>query len=518
MTLTLIYDPKVEVASTGYCWIVPGGSTVSAAGYSVASDAGGNSYVTGSFEGAAAFGGTNLVSHGGTDIFVAKYNADGQLLWARQAGGTHADVGLGVAVDSLGACYVTGYFGSPAEFSGVPLKTTGSFDLFLAKYDPNGKLLWVTNTGTSVGVFGRAIAVDSQGNSYLTGGFKYQAQFGNNTFPNNEFSDIFVAKYGPTGQLRWAVQLGGEAEDVGTGIGVDDQGRSYVTGYFAGDGFFGDDILTSVGDTDMFVARLDPDGQLDWVSQAGEAGTTQASALTLDPNGNVLVAGYFDQLAFFGTNLLFSSGFYDLFLTKFDPAGNVLWARNTETSDAIGAAGVATDGSASVYVTGSFYGPAEFNALTLTNGPSAQLFVAKYDTDGNFAGARQAGGASDDFGYAITTVAGGGYVITGTTTGQSVFGSRILDGGSSVDSVIARVGGSGSETPITLDIQWLPSGTIQLQFNRDQCSDYLLQGSEDLQQWTPLSTPDTLEGLVTYTEVLGTGNAHRFFRLVSPQP
>jgi len=230
------------------------------------------------------------------------------------------------------------------------------------------------------------------------------------------------------------------------------------------------------------------------------------------------VAGYFDQLAFFGTNLLFSSGFYDLFLTKFDRAGNVLWARNTETSNAIGAAGVATDGSASVYVTGSFYGPAEFNALTLTNGPSAQLFVAKYDTDGNFAGARQAGGASNDFGYPITTVAGGGYVITGTTTGQSVFGSRILDGGSSVDSVIARVGGSGSETPITLHIQWLPGGTIQLQFNRDQCSDYLLQGSEDLQQWTPLSTPDTLEGLVTYTEVLGTGNAHRFFRLVSPQP
>lgn len=518
VTLTLIYDPKLVALSTDFCWAVKGGSSGSAAGYSVALDTQGNSYVTGSFVGSVTLGGTNLLSRGASDIFVAKYDSAGQLLWARQAGGTEADVGFGIAVDAAGACHVTGYYIGSADFSGRVLKTTGSYDLFVAKYDSDGKLLWATNTGTSVGILGRAIAVDAQGNSYLTGGFRYESDFGDDTFPNNEFNDIFVAKYGPNGEFRWATQLGGDDDDVGTSIGVDAQGGCYVTGYFADAAFFGDDSLFSVGDSDMFLAKFDTEGQFEWVSQAGEVGETQGAAVSVDPHGNCLVAGYFDLLATFGSHSLFSAGFYDLFLAKYDPQGNVLWARNTETSNAISAAGVATDGAGNAYLTGTFFGPAQFGALSLANGAAAQIFVAKYDADGNIVWARQAGGPADDVGYAVAADAGGSCVITGSTTGVASFGSRELVGGSDPDLAIARVGGRGASYPINLSVQLLSPTTLQLQFNVDSCTSHRLQGSPDLLQWTsiPTSTPDAAGGIGTHVENLGSENPHRFFRLVSP--
>ena len=516
VTLTLLYDPRQTAVTADFCWAILGGTTRIAAGYSVAMDAGGNSYVTGSFEGMATLGGTNLQSRGLSDVLVAKYSPDGRLLWARSAGGTNADAGYGIAVDTAGACYVTGYFSGSAEFGPRTLKTTGSYDMFLAKYDTDGVLQWATNTGASVSAFGRAISVDAQGNSYLTGGFQYQAQFGTTTFPNNEFTDVFVAKYEPNGELGWALQLGGEADDLGTGIGVDGQGGCFVTGYFSGDAFFADEFLTSIGDVDLFVARFDGTGKLLWVNQAGAAGKTEATALSVDSHGNCLVTGYFDLIADFGTNSLFTSGFYDLFLTKYDANGMVLWARNTETSNAISAGGVATDGAGNAYLTGSFYGPAHFGPVTLTNGSTAQIFLAKVDADGNFGWVRQAGGPLDDIGYGVAADAGGDVVVTGTSVGLATFGSRVLSGGTGTDLVIARVGGSGNLEPIQLLIQRLATGEFQLQFQIDSCVAYRLQGSDDLLEWTTLATPEPIDSVVTYIESVPAVAAHRFFRVVSP--
>ncbi len=516
VTLTLIYDPQQTAAAADFCWAILGGTTRIAAGYSVAMDASGNSYVTGSFEGIVTLGGTNLQSRGLSDVFIAKYSFDGQLLWARSAGGTNADAGYGIAIDAAGACYVTGYFSGSSEFGSRTLKTTGSYDMFLAKYDTDGVLQWATNTGASVGAFGRAISVDAQGNIYLTGGFQYQAQFGSATFPNNEFIDVFVAKYEPNGELSWARQLGGEADDLGTGIGVDDQGGCYVAGYFTGDAFFADDFLTSIGEVDIFVARFDGTGQLLWVNQAGAAGKTEATALSVDSHGNCLVTGYFDLIADFGTNSLFTSGFFDLFLAKYDPNGMVLWARNTETSNALSAGGVATDGAGNAYLTGSFYGPAQFGAVTLTNGPTAQLFLAKVDTDGNFGWARQAGGALDDIGYGVAADAGGSVVVTGTSMGLATFGNRVLSGGTGIDMTIARVGVSDNLEPVQLWIRRLASGELQLQFQVDSCVSHRLQGSNDFQEWTTLATPDPIDSVVTYVEGVPAVVSHRFFRVVSP--
>ncbi len=191
-------------------WAKPAGGTGYHIGFDIAVDGDGNSYVTGFFEGTATFGSgeaneTTLTSAGSFDIFVAKYDPDGTLLWAKRAGGTGYDEGSGIAVDDAGNSYVTGYFyGSatfgPGEANETTLTSAGSHDLFVAKYAPDGTLLWAKRAGGTGYDSGRGIAVDGDGNSYVTGNFEGSATFGpgeanETTLTSAGSNDIFVAKF-----------------------------------------------------------------------------------------------------------------------------------------------------------------------------------------------------------------------------------------------------------------------------------------------------------------------------------
>ncbi len=152
-------------------------------GLGIAVDGSGNSYVTGHFVGSATFGPgetneTTLTSAGFDDIFVAKYDASGDLVWAKRAGGmSFNDFGQGIAVDGSGNSYVTGNFQGSATFGpGETNQTTltssaGSFDIFVAKYDASGDLVWAKRAGGTAVDVGNGIAVDGSGNSYVTGDF-----------------------------------------------------------------------------------------------------------------------------------------------------------------------------------------------------------------------------------------------------------------------------------------------------------------------------------------------------------
>ncbi len=517
-TIVLRYDPQLASTASEFCWANGGGGTGADTSYGIALDPYGNSYVTGTFEGDATFGPTNLTSRGLSDIFIAKYDPDGTLLWARQAGGVLDDAGFGIAVDTNSNCYVTGYFSDTAEFDGAILETTGTFDLFLAKFGPGGNLLWVTNTTRSAGILGSAVAVDDAGNSYLTGSFVHDAVFGDEVLPNNEFYDAFVAKYDTNGRLLWAHQAGGDGDDRGNGIAVDaPTGQCYLTGSFEGDAFFGsDDIISSAGDADVFISQYDSDGEFQWVRQGGGFGQALGTAIGVDLHGNCLVTGRFDLIAFFGDDLLFSEGFYDLFLAKYDGQGNLLWVRNTEISNAIDGRGVATDAAGSAYITGYFLGPAQFGEQSLTNYALSDVFVSKYDSDGAFIWATQAGGETASSGLAIAVDAAGTCFVTGSMTGVASFGSKILSGGSRTDVFVARLSNGPAATAPQLSILELSIREFQIQFTGDSCNTYRLQVSSDLRQWSTVVTTNSPTGQMTHIESGIPGQGNRFFRVVSP--
>jgi hypothetical protein len=193
-------------------WARSDGGTDFDDGLGITTDFRGNSFVTGRFFGTATFGAdeanqTELASTGFEDVFVAKYAPDGTLVWARSAGGTSSDEGVGIARDRRGNSYVIGGFENTATFGAGEANqtelTTASafgFDVFVAKYAPDGTLVWARSAGGTEPDEGRGIAIDRRSNSYMTGRFSGTATFGPSEAKQTEltsagFEDLFVAKY-----------------------------------------------------------------------------------------------------------------------------------------------------------------------------------------------------------------------------------------------------------------------------------------------------------------------------------
>jgi Beta-propeller repeat len=385
-----VFVVKID-SSCNMVWAVSAGGALSEYVWGISVDSSGNSYVTGSFRGTATFGTKSLTSKGDADVFVAKVDAAGTFKWAVSAGGVKHDEGRGIAVDSLGNSYVTGRFGGTATFGTKPLTSKGDTDVFVVKVDVAGTFKWAVSAGGTLLDYGQGIAVDTSGNSYVTGYFRGTATFGTKSHTSKGKSEVFVAKVDAAGAFKWAISAGGVNHDEGRGIAVDSLGNSYVTGRFGGTATFGTKSLTAKGYTDVFVTKVDAAGTFKWAVSAGGPASLpddQGKSITVDSLGNSYVTGSFGYTATFGTKVLKSKGYYDVFVAKVDAAGTFKWAVSAGGNYYDHGAGIAVDSSGNTSVTGTFMTTVTFGTKSLTCStpafPGYDCFVAKVDANGKF--------------------------------------------------------------------------------------------------------------------------------------
>ncbi len=431
-----------------WLWAKQAGGTSSDVSYNIAVDANGYSYVTGCFRGSATFGTTTLTSSGEADIFVAKLNSNGNWLWAKQVGGTNKDSGSGIAVDANGNSYVTGEFSASATFGTTTLTSSGEADIFVAKLDSNGNWLWAKQAGGTSDDWSYGLAVDANGNSYVTGYFRSSATFGTTTLIFSGGDDIFVAKLDSNGNWLWAKQAGGTDWDEGKSIAVDANGNSYVTGYFRSSSItFGTTTLTSIGSGDIFVAKLDSNGNWLWAKQAGGAIEDDGNGIAVDDNGNSYVTGcfYSDSITF-GTITLTNNnnGDSDIFVAKLDSNGNWFWAKQAGGMSNDNGESIAIDANGNSYVTGSFVDSATFGTSTLTSSGYEDIFIAKLTSNGNWLWIKQAGGTYNDKGHSIAVDANGNCYVTGCFYSSATFGATTLTGSGDFDIFVAKLGEGNS--------------------------------------------------------------------------
>jgi len=422
-------------------WAKQAGGIEKDVGYGISVDTNGNSYATGFFQGTATFGAFTITSSGGYDVFVAKFDADGNCLWAKQAGGSGYDVGYGISVDANGNSYVTGSFPGTATFGAFTITSSGEPDVFVAKIDTDGNWQWAKQAGGSATEFCYGISTDANGNSYVTGSFNGTATFGAFTITSIGWPDVFVAKIDADGNWQWAKQAGGSSFEEGYGISVDANGNSYVTGYFPNTATFGAFTITSSGGYDVFVAKIDTDGNWQWAKQAGGSDADLGYGISTDANSNSYVTGSFIDPATFGTTTLTGSGGEDIFVAKIDADGNWQWAKQAGGSDSDDVKGISVDANGNSYVTGSFRETATFGAFTITSSGNKDIFVAKIDADGNWQWAKQAGGpdpyCGSDQGKGISADANGNPYVTGYFSNTATFGAfTITSSGGYIDSDI----------------------------------------------------------------------------------
>ncbi|KAA9331919.1 SBBP repeat-containing protein [Adhaeribacter soli] len=183
-------------ASGAVIWAMKAGGNGADSGADIALDGSGNSYITGTFVGTANFGGISLTSSSGSDdVFIVKYDASGTVLWAVKGGGPGNDKGLSIAIDASGNSYVTGTFRGTASFGSTTLTSSSLSDAFTAKYNASGAVVWAVKGGGPDYDQGMGIGIDGSGNSYVTGFFVGSATFGATTLTNGGgTSNMFIVK------------------------------------------------------------------------------------------------------------------------------------------------------------------------------------------------------------------------------------------------------------------------------------------------------------------------------------
>jgi hypothetical protein len=342
--------------------------------------------------------------------------------WTRLLGTTGYDFGNDVAVDPNGNVYVTGSV--PEQLDDNP--HAGSSDVFVAKYDGNGTKLWTRELGTPLADDARSVATDGAGNVVIAG--RVAGNLDGNAYAGA--TDVFVAKYDGSGAKLWVRELGTSSFEQANTVTTDQAGNIYVAGVTQG-GLGGN---VSAGDGDVFLVKLDANGAEQWTRQFGSAAFEVAMGVATDAAGNVRVAGY-TRGALEGST---SAGMEDLFVAKYDGNGGKLWLRQLGTSADDEALGVAVDGAGNVYAVGQTDGGLDGNASS----GGTDAVVVKYDTNGDKQWTRQLGSAvATDAARAVAASATGEAYVAGHTYGD-------LDGwigAGDTDVFVAKYDGSGTK-------------------------------------------------------------------------
>lgn len=335
-----------------FVWVKQFGSFSSENCLSIHLDSFNNIYITGVFQGTIDFdpgpGITNLSSNNSsTDIFICKLDISGNFIWAKKLGGPSADCGFSIDVDFSGNIYLEGLFDGIVDFDpgiGIAnLTSISSSNLFILKLDSLGDYIWAKTFGGGGIVNNNScyMNIDLFGNVYLTSTFFGTVDFdpGPGTFSLSASGnfDTFVSKLDSQGNFVWAKRIGGSTSIFPTSLTTDYLGNVCTTGFFYGLVDFnpspGIYNLTSNGQNDIFILKLNPNGDLIWAKQIGGLYQDEGLSINTDLSGNIYSTGYFGVTADFNpgigiNNLSSAHASTDIYLSKLDSSGTFVWAFN----------------------------------------------------------------------------------------------------------------------------------------------------------------------------------------------
>ena len=299
------------------------------------------------------------VSAGGADVFVTKFNPDGERQWMTQQGSPDFDIAEALAIDEAGDIYVVGR--TEGEIAG---RSAGGEDLFVLKYASDGSPVWRRQLGT-VGR-DRAYAVVTTTSAVFVAGFTTGALGDQHAGKQ----DAFLARYDTEGQLQWLRQFGSPEHDFATSLAVDARGDVYLAGYTAGEL-----VGASQGNEDLYVTKYSADGERLWLRQFGTGAYEDMRGLTLDSTGHIYLSGTTYGALPGQQNL----GDADMLLAKLDPNGEPVWARQLGTGVSDEARALTLAGDGSVFIAGATQGSIDGTA----NQGKHDVVVAHYDAEGH---------------------------------------------------------------------------------------------------------------------------------------
>lgn len=332
--------------------------------------------VAGEFSGTLEFGGAPRTSAGGRDGYVARLDAEGRELWLQTLGGRGFQAATGVAAAATGRVVVVGRFTGALTIGGERLESAGGSDVFVASFDADGRPLWSRRFGDGFDQQARAVAMDEHGNAVVVGDFAGTLDLGGEPLESAGDLDVFVVSLDALGGHRWSKRFGDAGPQRARAVAVDGAGDVVVGGEFSGTIDLGGGPRTTEAPQAVFVAKLDGRGAHRYSRVLGERGASLGQLL-VDGTGDVIVVGGFRGEAELAGGPVRSAGSDDVFVAKLDPQGGFRWSHRFGGPGADRATGVAVDRERQVFVTGAFSGKVQFGEEQLEAGEGTDVFVTK---------------------------------------------------------------------------------------------------------------------------------------------
>lgn len=355
----------------GYSWMKGFGNTASESVADVAVDGSGNIYLTGSFSGTLSIDGNSVTSLGNTDFYVAKLSPEGSVLWFKSGGSSAVEEANAIAVDANGNVFVAGMSNESTSFEGNSYPSLGGKDGFLLKLDTDGNFVFVRTIGCFNDDNAYDVVVDGSNNVIVTGHFNYALQVSTTSLFQNAkgANDAFLVKFDNDGAFLWTIPYASSAHDYGRRVACDNAGNIYLAGEFKGTINMGGSNLQSPNDMNVYVAKFNPSGDVQWAAQRGASGDDAVKALAVTSTGDVYLA--------------YKQSNTNPYIARYSASGTSQGTIAYSGSGTLDISDILCDINGNTYITGNYSGTIEFGSTASTSsGSGCDFFIIRYDSDG----------------------------------------------------------------------------------------------------------------------------------------
>ena len=355
----------------GYSWMKGFGNTASESISDVAVDASGNIYLTGSFTGSISVDGQSVTSAGNTDFYVAKLSPEGSVLWFKSGGSSAVEEANAIAVDANGNVFVAGMSNDYTSFEGNSYPSLGGKDGFLLKLDTDGNFVFVRTIGCFNDDNAYDVVVDGSNNVIVTGHFNYALQVSSTSLFQTAkgANDAFLVKFDNAGAFLWTIPYASSAHDYGRRVACDNAGNIYLAGEFKGTINIAGSTLQSPNDMNVYIAKFNPSGEVQWAAQRGASGDDAVKALAVTSTGDVYLA--------------YKQSNTNPYIAKYSASGTSQGTIAYSGSGTLDMADILCDTNGNIYITGNYSGTIEFGSTASTSsGSGCDFYIIRYDSDG----------------------------------------------------------------------------------------------------------------------------------------
>ncbi len=436
--LVILYTP-LNFFSQTFGWVETGLGNNDIEGKRVVADADGNLIVSGNFEGSGLFSGGNLISFGNKDFFIQKYDSTGASIWSTSFGGFEDDEILGMDINAEAEVYVCGVTEGSMYFDSLLLENTDGKNGFLTKLNPQGLPIWTLNMESNDEIEVNDVVASNEGDSFILGHFSDSAYIDSIAFSSFGSESLFVSKINDSGQVIWIKIFSSQDEVNPERITLGNTNQIYLTGSFEGNLLVEGNILSNASNSDFFLIKLDSLGDVIWSKSVGGSDDVNSEGLVVGQDGNIFMIGYFEDDAYFLTDTLISQDDKDGFLMKLDSSGNEFWVKSFQGNSDVCPKDICIDSDTNVYVTGSIESSTLFDTLLISNTSGIDLFVTKFNNNGEILWGKGVGGTDDIESFSIVCDPFNNPVICGSFKGSAYFDTIIVNGFNDNDFFIGKI-------------------------------------------------------------------------------